>query len=86
MQVDASVMAREIEPLRAIAAIAIAPPMMAKINAYSAAEAPDSSFNILMNVFIRSSFKRSCPFAGDKLPLRIHGRTMKAKPPQPAAQ
>jgi hypothetical protein len=35
-----------------IAAIAIAAPIMARMRAYSAAEAPDSSFHKRMNVFI----------------------------------
>jgi hypothetical protein len=44
-------------PPRAIAARAIAEPTIARINAYSAAAAPESSFNILRN------FVMSVPYA-----------------------
>ena len=44
-------------PPNASAAIAIAPPTMARISAYSAAEAPDWSFSILINVFMVSSLQ-----------------------------
>src|SRR5258708_37282505 len=61
MQFDAFFMELLIEPPSVTAAIAIAPPTMARISAYSAAEAPDWSFSMLMKVFISHSFQRPVP-------------------------
>src|SRR5688500_12794813 len=51
MQERASFMALAIEPPSKNAADAIAAPTMARIRAYSAADAPEISFSILMNFF-----------------------------------
>ena len=52
MQLDARFIEPETALPRARAARAIAPPTMARISAYSAAEAPDSSLSIFMKVVI----------------------------------
>src|SRR5215210_5182918 len=56
MQSAVLVMAPPIAPDRVRAAIAITEPMTARMSAYSAAEAPASSFSMLMKVFMSRSF------------------------------
>jgi hypothetical protein len=58
MQFEALFMEFLIVPPRKIAANAIPVPTMARMRAYSAAEAPDSSLIILMKFDISSSFPR----------------------------
>lgn len=56
MQFFARPIELETAPPKAMAASAMAPPTIARIRAYSAAEAPDWSFSMLMNVFTMNSF------------------------------
>src|SRR4051812_38894699 len=57
MQTEAVFMAPEMAPPRPTAARAIAVPIIARMSAYSAAEAPESSRSMLMNVFMFYSFR-----------------------------
>src|SRR5258708_40035072 len=70
-----------------IAARAIAPPIIARISAYSAAEAPESSRSMLMNVFIEPFLlsKPPAPFPESRFTrFALVGRN-EHKNPQPPA-
>src|SRR6185295_8556941 len=58
---EALVMALPMVLPSVIAVSAIAPPTIARISAYSAAEAPESSRSMLMNVFIFPIPSLKCP-------------------------
>ena len=60
MHARASFIAVEMAPPSRTAATAMAAPTIARINAYSAAEAPASSRSMLMNVVIAHSFPTLC--------------------------
>src|SRR5258708_15196008 len=86
MQFEALPSALLIDPPRVTAAIAMAPPMIARISAYSAAEAPASSLSIEIMVFIsillsenlrthRSGGRRA---SGDAVRRLLHGITDRA--------
>ena len=61
MQLEATVNELPMVLPSVIAANAIAPPIIARISAYSAAEAPESSRIMLMNVFILPFLLSSSP-------------------------
>src|SRR2546423_6744357 len=81
MQFEALFRAPEPDVPSVTAASAIAAPTMARIKAYSAAEAPDWSFSMLMNVFISVSFHLSTRAPRvHKLRLRVGSEEMETKP------
>src|SRR5829696_8030294 len=96
MQFVAEFIELPMAPPSSRAAMAMPVPTMARISAYSAAEAPDSSFSILIKVFIISpslglhrAFARKLAGANEEsggTPTAARSRIRKTKPPLGAVE